>query len=458
MNLQEVYQKVRQISDFDPNAPPDDPRIDELLKRYLRNLRASLPKHSRGKVPGAAVMVRQGDKLVHLKGYGYANLETGEEITHNTIFDLGSVSKQFTAFAALSVFSEQDLDTPISKFFPGFPRYADGIAIRHLIHHTSALPDYIDIHVASRRAAENWYDRVMARPDDWYPQMLRRRKAKELTNRDVLRLIGAQKLLPRKPNTEFEYSNSGYVLLAELVRRVTKTRLAQFLKQRVFNAVGMQSTYVFDETSAFTKHAPEVVNHAKCYNPVKGKGYVPVGYSPLNFVYGDGNVHSTIVDMAKWDAHLTLLDYMTVCATEATGDKRALMARNALWSPTQLKHHKQVNYGAGWNLLRNNYKDRVKINGRQVIRNFSSRAEYHRGEWLGWRSYIARAQKWVAPEGGKDVNPETWESLGIIVLTNNTVLARHSQFYACTLAQDIARLYWGDFKKDNIMNRVNCGV
>jgi CubicO group peptidase (beta-lactamase class C family) len=94
MNSREVYQEKT------------DERIDALMQTYLRRLRLSLPNHRRatGRVPGAAVIVRKGNELIHLKGYGSANLETGEQITPETVFDLGSVSKQFTAFAALSIF------------------------------------------------------------------------------------------------------------------------------------------------------------------------------------------------------------------------------------------------------------------------------------------------------------------------------------------------------------------
>src|SRR6266852_5760597 len=139
MNSSEVYlKKLRGIAGFDLRPRPHDERIDALMQKYLRRLRLSLPKDRRanGRVPGAAIMVRKGHELVHLKGYGSANLETGEQITPETIFDLGSVSKQFTAFAALRIFSPAELDTPISKFFRGFPRYADKITIKHLIHHT----------------------------------------------------------------------------------------------------------------------------------------------------------------------------------------------------------------------------------------------------------------------------------------------------------------------------------
>src|SRR5712671_2632188 len=438
MNSSEVYQERT------------DERIDALMQAYLRRLRLSLPKRRRAtaRVPGAAVMVRKGNEIIHLKGYGSANLETGGQITTETVFDLGSLSKQFTAFAALEIFSTAELDTPISKFFRGFPRYADKITIKHLIHHTAALPDYIDLHVGARFSAEDWYHRVMSRRDDWYPQMSRRKKAKEVTNREVLRLVALQRLLPRDPDVDFEYSNTGYVLLAEIVRRATKQRLADVLREKVFSVLGMDSTYVFDERSKFRKTAPEVLHHAKCYNAVKDKGFVPVGYSPMNFVYGDGNIHSTIVDMAKWDRHLTRLDRRTVFKSHAKGGEDGVSARSILWEPAKLLHQKQTEYGAGWNLLRNKYKDRVKENGRSEMRSFASRAEYHRGIWLGWQSYIARAQKWMLPHEGEPVDSETWESMGIVILTNNTVPAAYKEFYACALAKQIAQLYWGHFLED----------
>jgi CubicO group peptidase (beta-lactamase class C family) len=462
MKSSKVYlKKIHDTTGFDLDELPSDERIDALMQKYLRRLRSALPKHRRatGRVPGAAVAVRKGNQVVHVKGYGCANLETGENITTETVFDLGSVSKQFTAFAALSIFSAAELETPISKFFRGFPRYADKIKIKSLIHHTSALPDYIDLHVAARHAAEGWYDRVMMRSDDWYPQMPRRKKAKEVTNRDVLKLVALQRLLPRDPEVNFEYSNTGYVLLAEIVRRATKQRLSEFLRENVFLPLGMDSTYVFDETSKFRKKAPELLRHARCYNAVKGKGFVPVGYSPMNFVYGDGNIHSTIVDMAKWDHYLTTLDRETICASDAKGEKAGVNARSILWEPAKLLHEKQEEYGAGWFLLHNKYKDNIKAkNGRKVTKTFKSRAEYHRGEWLAWENYIARAQKWMLPAKGKQVDPETWESMGIVVLTNNTAPAAHKEFYPCALGTQIAQLYWGHFTEDNIINGVNCAL
>ena len=429
------------LFNLDRNALPNDPRIDEIVNKHMYELGAHLTKaKDRDRIPGAAVAVRQGKKVVHLNCYGYANLETGAKITTDTIFDLGSMSKQFTAIAVLDLVNRKKLDIndPLSKFFKGFPRYADTITVEDLIHHTSALPDYLAIYVASRRAEEDWYRLALAKPDEWYPQMPTGKK--EITNKDLLKWMATQTLLPHPPDTEFKYSNSGYVVLAELVKSVARTRFASLVKKKLFGPFGMKDTYVFDEVSAFSDDAPEVVNHARCYNRVNGQGFVPVGYTPMNFIIGDGNVHSTIVDMAIWENLLNELDDVSV-PTDSGG------LRETLWRPAKLKNRKRVDYGWGWQLLSDKYE--VKVKG--VTRKYESRAEYHRGVWLAWRSYIARGSRWVVPKPGKSIDPETFESLGIVVLSNN------KQFNTCGIAQDISRVYWGPLKKDNIMNHFNCG-
>ena len=202
----------------------------------------------------------------------------------------------------------------------------------------------------------------------------------------------------------------------------------------------MKDTYLFDEVSGFSDDAPEVVNHARCYNRVSGQGFVPVGYTPMNFITGDGNVHSTIVDMAIWENLLNVLDDESI-PTDSGG------LREALWRPAKLKSRKQVDYGWGWYLLNDKYEAKVK----GVTRKYESRAEYHRGVWLAWRSYIARGSRWAVPKSGKKIDPKTYESLGIIVMSNT------NQYGTCRIAQDISRVYWGPLKKDNIMNNFNCG-
>src|SRR5437588_476310 len=148
----------------DLNAPPIDTQIDKIVNDLTN-------PNDRDRVPGVAVAVRKDKKIVHLNCYGYANLETGSKMRLDTIFDLGSLSKQFTAVAVLNLVINKKLSLTdhLSKFFKGFPRYADSITVEELIHHTSGLPIYNDIYVASRLAAEDWYKVVMTKPDDWYP-------------------------------------------------------------------------------------------------------------------------------------------------------------------------------------------------------------------------------------------------------------------------------------------------
>ena len=292
---------------IDRNAPPPaESQIDTIVENLINPQR-----HKR--VPGVAVAVRRNARLVHLNCYGYANLETGEPITLETIFDLGSLSKQFTAIAiqSLVLYKKLKLTDHLSKFFKDFPRYADSITIADLLHHTSALPAYDDIYVQSRLAEEDWYTRAMTSPDHWYPRMSRRKK-QEITNQDVRQWIATQKLLPRLPDTEFEYCNSGYVILAEIVAKVTGMRFADYLREDLFSSMAMSDTYVFDETSRFTARSREIVNHAKCYTRIKNR-FVPVGYTPLNFITGDGNVHSTIVDMLRWELSLTGQEIINLC-------------------------------------------------------------------------------------------------------------------------------------------------
>jgi len=430
------------IVEPDPHNLPVDPRIHKLINPYYHAQGSYLEQGGRV-FPGAAVMVRNNNEVVHVECYGYANLETGERITPNTLFDLGSLSKQFTAFAALWLFDEEELQQPLSYFFPRFPRYADQISVRDLIHHLSGLADYMALYGASRRVAVDWYDEALRKADGWYPQMKNRRR-REFTNKDVLHWIASQKLLPRKPGSEFEYSNSGYVLLAELVERKTNKRLADVLKSMVFQPLGMKHTYMFDEARNFSKKAPQVVNHARCYNRVANKGFVPVGYTPLNFIYGDGNVHSTIMDLMKWEVALHRLDYHTMREDNEYSDLKRI--RDIMWSPVKTGN-RVVNYSAGWNLLFE--RKRIREKGSRVARIFESSAEFHRGEWLAWRSYIARATRGIL-KPDECMDPDTWQSLGIVVLTNN------KQFNACAVLQKISQVYWGNLKKNNIMNRFNC--
>jgi len=425
------------------NALPKSAKVDEIVTNYLDKVCDGAFKKGE-RVPGVAVAVRWNKKIVHLNCYGYANLETGAKIKPNTVFDLGSLSKQFTAAAIynLVIHNQLDINEPLSNFFFELPRWADAITVEDLLHHTSSLPDYFDIYEQLKPRAKGFYNKALEKSDDWYPTMPNRKK-KEISNKNVLEWL-ATKNRVRAPDTEYGYSNSGYVVLAELVERVAQKPFAHYVMESVVFGIDeeMRNTYVFDEEYGFAPDDPQTANHAKCYNRVKSH-FVPVGYTPLNFIVGDGNVHSTIRDLAMWEKFLHKLDYH-------------LPARALLWSPVLIKNRKQVNYGAGWRLLRDKYEGPVKVKGKQVIRKHEYRAEYHRGVWLAWRSFIGRASRWVVPEGGKRIDARRAESLGIIVLSNADF--GENQFTTCRIAQEISKLYLGKWKKDNIINRFNCDL
>lgn len=424
------------------NVLPKLEQIDAIVNDYLDRLFARVK--NREHVPGVAVAVRHNKEIVHLNCYGYANLETGAKITPNTVFDLGSLSKQFTAAATynLIINNELNLYDPLSKFFKDLPSWTEAITVEDLLHHTSALPEYVDIYEKLEPRAKGWYTKALKKPDDWYPTMPNRRK-KEISNKNVLEWLATKKRVP-PPDVEYGYSNTGYVLLAELVERVANEPFAKYVMEKVIFGIDedMRNTYVFDEVYGFAPFDPKTANHARCYNLVKGR-FVPVGYTPLNFIVGDGNVHSTIMNLARWERFHHTLDYY-------------LPARELLWSPVLIKNRKRVDYGAGWRLLRDKYQDQIKVDGKLVTRKHEYRGEYHRGEWLGWRSFIGRASKWVVPEGGKSIDARRAESLGIIVLSNADF--GDTQFTTGRIAQEISKLYLGKWKKDNIMMRFNCDL
>ncbi len=425
------------------NALPKLAKIDTIVNNYLDKLSDARLK-DRSRVPGVAVAVRWNKKIVHVNCYGYANLETGKKITPDTVFDLGSLSKQFTAAAAynLVIHNQLDINEPLSNFFSELPRWANAITVEDLLHHTSALPEYVEIYEKLKPREKGWYEKALNKPDHWYPTMPSRKK-KEFTNKNVLEWLATRKRV-RAPDMEYGYSNSGYVVLAELVERVAQQPFAEYVMETVIFGIDedMKNTYVFDDVYGFAPDDPQTAKHARCYNRVRDR-FVPVGYTPLNFIVGDGNVHSTIRDLAKWEKFLHTLDYN-------------LPARDLLWSPVLIKNRKKVDYGAGWRLRREKYQDQVKVNGQLVTRKHEYRAEYHRGEWLGWRSFIARGSRWVVPANGKSIDAKRAESLGIIVLSNADF--GDKQFTTCRIAQEISKLYLGKWKKGNIMTKFNCDL
>ncbi|HQR02369.1 MAG TPA: serine hydrolase domain-containing protein, partial [Ferruginibacter sp.] len=233
-------------------------KIDSIFSVYTRQ------------TPGAAIAIVKDGKIVFTKGYGMADLEQGKPITPQTVFNIASVSKQFTAFAIYLLENEGKLsfEDDIRKFFPELPVYNKPIRIRHLLSHTSGLRDQWAL-----LALAGW------RQDDVF------------TTEQILRLLARQKELNYSPGTTFSYCNSGYTLLAEIVRRVSGKSFAAYTREKIFEPLRMFNTRFYDN------HESLVMNRAHSYERVNDVYYL----KPINVASaGPSNLMTTVEDLTKW--------------------------------------------------------------------------------------------------------------------------------------------------------------
>lgn len=236
-------------------------RVDELFAPW-----------NRPDSPGCAVGVIKDGRFIYKRGYGMANLEHHIPISPTTVFRIGSTSKQFTAATVvlLAQRGKLSLDDDIRKYLPEMPDYGTPITIRHLIHHTSGIRDYLTL-----------MDLAGMRPDDFY------------TDEEVLDLLARQRELNFKPGDEFLYSNSGYFLLSLIVKRATGKSLRELARELIFEPLGMNHTHFHDD------HTMIVENRASGYAPKEGGGF-KISMTTLDMV-GDGGLFTSVEDLFRWD-------------------------------------------------------------------------------------------------------------------------------------------------------------
>jgi len=293
--------------------------------------------------PGAAVAVVRDGKVLFMKGYGLADVAAKTPITPDTVFDLASDSKAFTAAAVLLTAQDEklELDSPLSTVFPDFQGDAKAITIRQLLNHTSGLDDYLQVLAENGRVA-----RISMLPSSTKP------RADEPTAAEVVQLLAKEKSLEFTPGSCFEYSNSGYVVLGQVVEKVSGRRLSEFLGERIFKKLGMSHTVLVDE------RRQEVPGRAHSYGSKSDT--VDIDYTPVNRIYGDGNVNSTVRDMAAW--------------LNSFGDRPILdpALQKLAWTPGILNDGTQTDYGCGW-----------------VIGAFRGEPSVgHEGAWVGFQSSV----------------------------------------------------------------------
>jgi CubicO group peptidase (beta-lactamase class C family) len=246
-----------------PAAPASvTARVDKIFEKWNRT-----------DSPGCALSVMKDGRIIYKHGYGMANLDHDVTITPSTVFHVASMSKQFAA-ASIVLLAQQgklSLDDDVRKFIPELPDFGSRITIRHLIHHTSGLRD-------------QWNLLELA---GW------RYSLDLITDEDVMSVVARQKDLNFRPGEKHVYCNTGYTLMAIIVKRVSDMSFREFTTKNIFEPLGMMKTHFRDD------HAEIVKNNAYGYEPEKGGSF---RLSNTNFdTAGATSLHTTVEDLALWD-------------------------------------------------------------------------------------------------------------------------------------------------------------
>ena len=309
------------------SAVPKAEKLDELDK-WFTNI------HGRGKFNGSVLVAKRGE-VVFSKSYGLKSSDSSTLLDEHASFNLASVSKQFTAMAIVLLKERGQLNyhDPLSRYIPELS-FHDKVTIRHLLNHTSGVPDYMRLAKSSL-------------------------KGKTLfTNKDLIALFSEkQPQLNFLPGSKFEYSNTGYVLLAEVVERVSGESFESFMNKNIFAPLTMQNSQVYNLLSN-SEPKNRVYGFRYQFSLFGGKKK-PNDLNVFDGVAGDGGVYASTHDLFLWHEALT------------RGQLVSREAYAAAYHPAVLSDSKTSNYGFGWFL------------------NADASVE-HAGGWIGFTSYLYR--------------------------------------------------------------------
>ncbi len=281
------------------------------------------------KIPGLSLAVVRNGQVVKATGYGLANVEHNVPASAGTVYQIGSVGKQFTATLVMMLAEEGklSLDDPIGKHLPEAPDIWKPVTVRHLLSHTAGFSNGL-------------YRQINMRQD--------------YTEAELLKQIAALPL-DFEPGTKWSYSNPGYVTLGILIHRVTGKFYGDLLRERVFAPLGMNTARIINE-------ADIIPNRAAGYRLANGELRNQEWVAPQLNTTADGSLYMTVLDLAKWDAALHGERVL----------RRASLDR--MWTPTTLTDGKTHPYGFGWSVS--------EVNGRRLIQ--------HGGAWQGFTAQISR--------------------------------------------------------------------
>lgn len=306
--------------------------------------------YERGQFNGT-VLVADKDKIIYQKAFGYGDFEKKRLLQTDSVFELASISKTFTATAIMILAERGKLkyDDDIKKYFPELPY--EGISVRHLLTHTSGLPDYIELF------EKEWGS-----------------KTKIAENSDVIALLAKHKpSVGFAPGEKWEYSNTAFVLLASIVEKVSGQTFGDFLQANIFKPLDMKNSQIYTRLSK-----EPIKNYATGYvrtSLLSGEYVLPQTVEGLHIVItlggivGDGSVNSTVEDLYKWDR-----SFYTEKLVKKTTIEEA-------FTPVKLKNGSAAvmqagsGYGYGW-FIRKGDGD--------------SRVTWHTGGWPGYANFLYR--------------------------------------------------------------------
>ena len=304
-----------------PLAADDASQVDTIFAKWT------------AATPGCAVGVAVDGKPALTKAYGMADLEHDVNNTPDTIFEAGSVSKQFTAAAVLLLARDGklSLDDPVRKYIPELPEYGTPLLIRHILNHTSGLRDW-----GSVAAIAGWP-----------------RTTRVHTHAHVLENVGHQRALNFPPGTRWSYSNTGFNLAAIIISRVSGMPFADFTRTRIFEPLRMTHTSWRDD------HTRVVKNRAIAYDETRDGFHTDM---PFEQVYGNGGLLTTVGDLLKWNENFV---------TPAVGDASFVAEQQ---QPGRFSDGRAHDYALG--LYNRQYKGVHQVD--------------HSGSTAGYRADLAR--------------------------------------------------------------------
>jgi CubicO group peptidase (beta-lactamase class C family) len=286
----------------------------------------------RSDTPGCALGIFQDGRIAYSKGYGMANLELGVANTPHTVYDIGSLGKQFTAFSIylLARDGKISLDDDVRKYVPELPAFSKPVTIRHLLHHTGGLRDYIELLELEGHGSEDL-----------------------TTAQEALDTLTRQKAPLFAPGERYEYSNTGYFLLSWVVKRARGKSLRDFAQERIFGPLGMTHTQYNDE------HGRIIPNRSTGYNPAGGGFSIDMSDFEQN---GDGGVNTSIEDLFLWDRNFN---------NPTVGDKHIV---EQMEETGVLNNGKPIDYASG-----------QRVGSYRGLRTVG-----HTGSWAGYRALLYR--------------------------------------------------------------------